>query len=111
MKHWSFTQATEAGGKACTKGRVTENERGELTLVKHTSWRSGQPECTSVLTEDFVHDEGRNILKCKRCGCQQLSKQDILTVHKVATEENEADELTKHVHGAILERMSDTLGY
>ena len=39
---------------------------------------------------------------------QQMSKLDILKVHKVASEETEADVPTKHVSKAILDMMSES---
>ena len=40
-----------------------------------------------------------------------MSKQDILKVHKVVGEENEADALIEHVPRGVLNRLSDALGY
>ena len=66
-KHLSATQATEAGATAMTKGRVTginaKNLRGELTgeTYKLEIWTARVHERSH---RDFVHDEGRNILKC-----------------------------------------------
>ena len=46
---------------------------------------------------DLTQDEGRSIFRYKQLCLQQMSQQDILMVLMEASEEHEADMLTKHV--------------
>ena len=56
-------------------------------------------------------EDEQNILQYKFCWVRLKSKQDILNVHKFNGEENDSDVLTKHAPTAVLDNLSDAVGY
>ena len=80
--------------------------------MNRTTRSSGQ---TARVREESHNDveleDEQNILQYKICWVRPKSKQDILNIHKFVGEENDSGVLTKHAPTAVLDNLSDAVGY
>jgi len=121
LKHWPTSQPTislssaEAEAKAITTGCIAgiyaksllEGLTGE---EHHLEIHTDSSSAKSIAQRRGPGRRAKH-LEVQTMWVQQLVKQGIIKVVKVATEDNEADPLTKYVPRGILEKLSWNLGF
>ena len=121
VRHWSVTHATvllssaETQAKAKTKGCI--EALYEKNLLEHQTARPFEIEVwtdsssAKAIIERLGPGRRAKHLEVQTMWVQQLNKIGLVSLNKLNTLENVAELLTKHVPRAVLDKLSEMMGY